>query len=84
MNRPRFGAAAERPYRDFPDLCLATWTAALRELEQSADGEEAGRRFQFSSGYLQALVEGNLISAVTHATMRQQLLSVWHALADQV
>lgn len=67
-----------------PEECLATWIAALREFEHSADGDEAGRRFQFSSGYLQALWEGKVIDTSTHMAMRQQLLSVWHDLGERM
>ena len=67
-----------------PEECLATWVATLREFEQSVDGDEAGRRFQFNSGYLQALWEGKVIDQSTHAAMRQQLLAVWHALGERL
>lgn len=67
-----------------PDVAYASWLGALADLRAVEKGRQVNERFQFGSGYLQALYDTRAIGPEQYGQLRAQLIDLWTDVVDRV
>lgn len=62
---------------ELPDPIQATWSSALRELEESSSSVEGKERYQFCCGYLQALQDSGVIDPRVCRLLEDMIQELW-------
>lgn len=67
-----------------PDKVYATWVAVLADIESTDDARHAAERYQFLTGFSQALIDAGLIDEVSYSEMRARLMGMWVETVNRV
>jgi hypothetical protein len=67
-----------------PDKVYATWVAVLADIKTTDDARHAAERYQFLTGFCQALVDASLIDEVSYSDMRAKLMGIWVETVNRV
>lgn len=67
-----------------PDKVYATWVAVLADIKSTDDARHAAERYQFLTGFSQALIDAGLIDEASYSEMRTRLMGIWVETVNRV
>jgi hypothetical protein len=67
-----------------PDKVYATWVAVLADIKSTDDPRHAAERYQFLTGFSEALIDAGLIDEANYSQMRARLMGIWVETVNRV
>lgn len=63
--------------RDLPEANYLTWQIALRDMRNSENAYQFEQGFQYCRGFLQALIDAEVIDHALHLALEEQAQTLW-------